>query len=118
MGNSKHSAGCQFPARDGAEPFPFPTVGQAAQRLLDALDELAEGSGGFSGWENAAGRAAGDAVEEARHELRTLLERPRALPEPAIFEKVFRSPPVQRAAESMGWRGLAEAIWRAAYEGE
>jgi len=119
MGNSKSAAGCQ-----AAPNVQAPTVRQAAERLLAALDNLARGSEipGFAGWENGYGEPAGDAVDEARHELRALLARPTALYrsftdeefEPEIFERIWRSDEVQNAGQSSGWRGIAEAVWAAA----
>ncbi|WP_416046716.1 hypothetical protein [Cupriavidus basilensis] len=123
MGNKKSAAGCQRPEFDHPRQ---PTLAQAAQRLLDALDHLATGgeAPGFAGWENGRGEPAGDAVDAARHELRTLLARPpvptRNLTGPDFeddeaFERVWRSPGVQTAGQKAGWRGIAEAVWRAAH---
>lgn len=119
MGNSKSAAGCQ--AAPGVQA---PTVRQAAERLLAALDILARGSEipGFAGWENGFGEPAGDAVDEARHELREVLARPTTLYrsftdeefEPEIFERIWRSSEVQDAGRSTGWRGIAEAVWASA----
>lgn len=123
MGNKKSAAGCQMPALDQARQ---PTLAQAAQRLLDALDHLAAGgeAPGFAGWENGHGEPAGDAVDAARHELRTLLARPPAVPRnltgpefdnAEAFEAVWRSDAVQTAGQHAGWRGVAEAVWRAVH---
>ncbi|MCP3023246.1 hypothetical protein [Cupriavidus basilensis] len=116
MGNSKSAAGCQAAAPPAGHTPQTPTIEQAAKRLLDALDCLAAGSPGFSGWENAAGDPAGDQVEDARHELRELLRRPRVLPDAEAFERIYRSPAVQTSGQNYGWRGLAEAVWRAAID--
>ena len=104
-----------------------PTVAQAARRLLDALDRLTDGCDvpGFAGWENGHGESVGDEAEAARHELAAVLAMPQAEPsrDPCLtaggelgeeFEAVYRSAEVQTAGQSYGWRGIAEAVWRAA----
>lgn len=78
----------------------------------------------FHGWENGHGQPAGDAVEEARQELEVLLaETPRLMQiltgadfDPAAFEKVWRSDAVQNAGQRLGHRGIAEAVWAAAFD--
>lgn len=122
MGNTKSAAGCQF----AAPPPNRPTVRQAAKRLLVALERLTDGmeASGFHGWENGRGEPAGDAVEEALHELEVLLaETPRASRlltgadfDPAAFEAIWRSDAVQQAGRNYGFRGIAEAIWAAAFD--
>lgn len=122
MGNTKSAAGCQAPSVSPATP----TVRQVAQRLLDALDRLHAGteSQGFHGWENGLGEPAGDHLEEVRHELEVLLAstpgQSRLITgadfDPEAFERVWKSEVVQNAATSFGWRGLAEAVWAAAYD--
>lgn len=103
-----------------------PTIRESARRLLAALDQLCEGheGAGFAGWENGNGEPAGDEVEAARHELRMLLGRPPCdgpltdgdMDEEA-FERVWRSDAVRLAGENYGWRGIAEAVWRAMHAG-
>ncbi|KWW32397.1 MULTISPECIES: hypothetical protein [Cupriavidus] len=122
MGNTKSAAGCQFPA---PPLINRPTVRQAAKRLLVALERLSDGmeAPGFHGWENGNGDQVGDEVEEARHELEVLLaETPRASQlltgadfDPSAFEAVWRSDAVQLAGRDYGFRGIAEAIWAAAF---
>ncbi|AVA38199.1 hypothetical protein [Cupriavidus metallidurans] len=122
MGNTKSAAGCQFPA---PPLINRPSVRQAAKRLLVALERLTDGmeAPGFHGWENGNGDQVGDEVEEARHELEVLLaETPRASQlltgadfDPSAFEAVWRSDAVQRAGRDYGFRGIAEAIWAAAF---
>lgn len=102
-----------------------PTVRQVAVRLLAAMDRLHAGteSKGFHGWENGLGEPAGDHLEEVRHELEILLastpSQTRIITgadfDPEAFERVWKSEAVQRAAGSFGWRGLAEAVWAAAF---
>ncbi|MCD9124007.1 hypothetical protein [Cupriavidus sp. UGS-1] len=97
-----------------------PQIEDAARRLLDALDRFCEGNEapGFAGQENGKGEPVGDEVEELRHELRALLQLPRAeLRMPDEFETVWSSPEVQNAARDFGWRGVAEVVWRKAMEG-
>lgn len=121
MGNTKSAAGCQFET-----PAPSrPTVRQAAKRLLDALDRLTAGTEapGFHGWENGNGELVGDEVEEARRELELLLaETPRQAQiltgadfDPAAFEEVWKLEAVQSAGRNFGFRGVAEAVWDAAF---
>lgn len=121
MGNTRSAAGCQFPEPVQARP----SVRDAARRLLDALDNLTAGTEapGFHGWENGHGEPAGDAVEEARRELEVLLaETPRqsrlltgADFDPSAFELVWKTEAVQRAGRHFGFRGVAEAVWAAAF---
>lgn len=122
MGNTKSAAGCQFSAPPLVNR---PSVQQAAKRLLAALERLTDGleAPGFNGWENGHGNPVGDEVEEARHELEVLLaETPRASQlltgadfDPNAFEAVWRSDSVQRAGRNYGFRGIAEAMWAAAF---
>ena len=94
-----------------------PTISQAARRLLDSLDRLVEGceAPGFAGWENGNGVMVGDEVEEARHELRELLNQAPAIPVMSdAFESVWKSEAVQAAFRDYGWRGGAEVLWRTA----
>ncbi|MFC4519107.1 hypothetical protein [Cupriavidus pinatubonensis] len=123
MGNSKQAAGCQVSATSDTCA---PTVRQAARWLLEALDRLTAGEdiAGFHGWENALGEPAGEWVEEARHQLEVLLA---ATPaerqlltnadfDVDAFESVWHSTRVQDAGRHLGWRGIAEAVWAAAFE--
>lgn len=122
MGNTKTAAGCQFTEERPARP----NVRQAARRVLDALERLTAGTEapGFHGWENGHGEPAGDDLEEARRELELLLsETPRAAGlltgadfDVDAFELVFRREEVQRAARDYGFRGVAEAMWAAAFD--
>ena len=122
MGNTKSAAGCQFPESRPARP----TVRDAARRVLDALERLTAGTEapGFHGWENGHGEPAGDELEEARRELEVLLaETPHSTLiltdadfDPAAFEKVWRSEAVQLAGTKYGFRGIAEAVWAAAFD--
>lgn len=121
MGNTKSAAGCQAPSPQTN----VPTVRQVAVRLLAAMDRLHAGteSTSFHGWENGLGEPAGDDLEEVRHELEILLAATPAQTrlmtgadfDPESFERVWNSEAVQRAASSYGWRGLAEAVWAAAF---
>ncbi|MEN7527043.1 hypothetical protein [Cupriavidus sp. DL-D2] len=121
MGNTKSAAGCQFPEERAARP----TVRQAATRLLDALDRLTSGTEvtGFHGWENGAGESVGDELEEARRELAILLaDTPRQARlltgadfDPEAFERVWKTEAVQVAGRNYGFRGVAEAVWAAAF---
>lgn len=121
MGNTKSAAGCQFAEQTEARP----TVRDAARRLLAALDKLTVGTEapGFHGWENGLGEPAGDEVEEARRELEVLLaETPRQSQlltgadfDPDAFERAWKSEAVQAAGRNYGFRGVAEAIWAAAF---
>ncbi|MBU69005.1 MAG: hypothetical protein CL858_26795 [Cupriavidus sp.] len=121
MGNTKSAAGCQIPVPKSS----VPTVRQVAARLLEAMDRLHVGteSNSFYGWENGLGEPAGDTLEEVRHELQILLAATPAQTklvtgadfDPEAFERVWLSEAVQRAASSFGWRGLAEAVWAAAF---
>lgn len=78
---------------------------------------------GFHGWENGLGEPAGDQLEEVRHELEVLLAKTpsqaRLLTgadfDPETFERIWQSPEVQRAGKEFGWRGIAEAVWAAAF---
>lgn len=122
MGNTKSAAGCQIPVPQPSAP----TVRQVAARLLEAMDRLHTGteSDSFHGWENGLGEPAGDSLEEVRHELQILLATTPAQTklvtgadfDPEAFERVWISETVQRAASSFGWRGLAEAVWAAAFQ--
>ncbi|GMG90247.1 hypothetical protein SGO26_09325 [Cupriavidus metallidurans] len=121
MGNKKSAAGCQIPKTTPS----VPTVRQVAQRLLEALDRLTSGTDavGFHGWENGLGEPAGDQLEEVRHELEVLLAKTpsqaRLLTgadfDPETFERIWQSSEVQRAGKEFGWRGVAEAVWAAAF---
>lgn len=121
MGNTKSAAGCQAPSPQANAP----SVRQVAGRLLAALDRLHAGteSTNFHGWENGLGEPAGDHLEEVRHELEVLLastpSQSRLITgadfDPEAFERVWKSEAVQNAATSFGWRGLAEAVWAAAF---
>ncbi len=124
MGNTKSAAGCQAPSPQTN----VPTIRQVAARLLKAMDRLHVGteSNGFHGWENGLGEPAGDDLEEVRHELEVLLAATPAQTklitgadfDPETFERVWKSEAVQRAASSYGWRGVAEAVWAAAFDVE
>lgn len=92
---------------------------QAAERLLDALDSLARGEiPGFANGRMATGSRWGDAVDEARHELRTELARPTTLYrsftdeefEPEIFERIWRLDEVQNAGSSAGCGNTFESL--------
>lgn len=111
MGNKKSAAGCQVAEPD--LPSQRPTVRQAAQRLLDALERL-DSSDDLSEIE----------VTEARHELSVLLA---ATPsaarnltgadfDPDAFHAIWASNAVQEAGKRYGWRGIAEAVWAAALD--
>ncbi len=122
MGNKKSAAGCQI----HEAPPSLPTVRQVAQRLLDALDRLNAGTDavGFHGWENGLGEPAGDQLEEVRHELEVLLAKTPAQAslltgadfDSKEFERIWKSSEVQRAGKEFGWRGIAEAVWAAAFQ--
>lgn len=122
MGNTRSAAGCQFPELRQARP----TVRDAARRLLDALEQLTAGTEapGFHGWENGYGEPAGEALEEARRELKILLastpHQAQLLTgadfDPAAFNEVWKRDDVQRAGRDYGLRGVAERIWAAAFE--
>lgn len=122
MGNTKSAAGCQAPSPQTNAP----TVRQVAVRLLKAMDRLHAGTEmkGFHGWENGLGEPSGDILEEVRHELEILLVATPAQTklftgadfDPEAFERAWKSEAVQRAAGSYGWRGLAEAVWAAAFQ--
>lgn len=112
MGNSNLSAGCQLRQEDDLAGN-RPTIRQAAERLLDALDSL-----------DAGADPDGVALGEVRHELRVLLASTpsRAVMltgadfDPAAFEAIWRSDAVRIAGMNYGWRGIAEAVWAAALE--
>lgn len=120
MGNSKQANSCL-----SGRPTQTPTIRQAAARLMDALDRVAaEQPCGFMDWEGEDGAPLGAELEEARHELRTLLARAPAAPPPMTgvtldadaFEQVWKSDRVQEAGRAYGWRGIAEVVWAAAME--
>ncbi|GMG90517.1 hypothetical protein Cmtc_17370 [Cupriavidus sp. TKC] len=72
---------------------------------------------------NGLGEPARDQFEEVRHELEVLLAKTpsqtRLLTgadfDPATFQRIWQSSEVQRAGKEFGWRGVAEAVWAAAF---
>lgn len=104
---------------------PALTSGWPRGACFEALDGLMAGTEalGFHGWENGHGEPAGDLVEEIRRELEVLLaDTPRSTQlltgadfDPAAFDAVLRSEAVQRAGRDFGFRGVAEAVWAAAF---
>lgn len=112
MGNKKTAAGCQIAEPDLSSQRP--TVRQAAERLVQALDRLDAGTDDLAESE----------VAEARHELRVLLAATPAAArnltgadfDPDAFQAIWTSTAVQNAGRNYGWRGIAEAVWAAALD--